>query len=519
MIRIFQYIRKHWILSALLVTVLALVVWYFFWEKAPTKKYEYVAVKRGDVVQEVSVTGKVEPARSVNLSFEKSGRVIATNADIGSHVWAGQVLIELDHAELSAQLAQANANIKIQQAKLDKLLRGTRIEDINVEEVKVANAKLNVGDAERNLKDKIYDAYTKSDDAIRNKVDQLFINPRSSDPVLKVSFVGSQIEDYLEFNRPAIEGMLNKWNASIDLSASSTELIGSALTAQSNLQLVKEFLDNTALGVNGLTVGSISQTTIDSYKSDISTARTNINTAMVNLTAAVEKYQTAKSTLNLAESELSVINAGSDTEDIVAGEAALEDAMANAKMYEAQLEKFILRSPMNGVITKYNAKIGEVMPPNNEVVSIISDNQFQIKMNIPEADIAKVHLGNTARVTLDAYGDDEQFDANIVTIDPGETIVEGVATYETTLQFKKNDERIRSGMTANIDIETARQNNTLSVPQRTIISKNGTKYINLFMGENNTKEVPVSTGLLGSDGNVEITSGVSEGDKAILFIE
>ena len=210
MTRILQYIRKHWILSTLALIVFVFVVWFFFLKKAPAQKYEYVAVKRGDVVQEVSVTGKVEPAKSVNLSFEKSGRVVASNADVGSHVWAGQALIELDHAEVSAQLAQANANIKSQQAKLDKLLRGTRDEEVSVEETKVANAKLNVGDAERNLKDKIYDAYTKSDDAIRNKVDQLFTNPRSSSPTLKVSFADSKAEDYLKFNRPSIEANLTK---------------------------------------------------------------------------------------------------------------------------------------------------------------------------------------------------------------------------------------------------------------------------------------------------------------------
>ncbi|MEK9175292.1 MAG: efflux RND transporter periplasmic adaptor subunit [Patescibacteria group bacterium] len=518
--RLFKYIRKHWVLSALLVIVLALIVWFFFLKKPADKKYEYVAVKRGDVVQEVSVTGKVEPAKSVSLSFEKSGRIVISNADVGSHVWVGQTLVELDHAEISAQLAQANANIKVQQAKLDKLLRGSRPEEIVVEETKVANAKLNVVDAERNLKDKIYDAYTKSDDAIRNKADQLFNNPRSSSLSLKVSFADYATEDYLKLQRPAIESLLIKWSALIDVSISLNNIDDRARNTQNDLQTIKEFLDKAAFGVNGLTVGgSVSQTTIDSYKADISTARTNINTAIVNLTAAIEKYQTAKSTLNLAERELSVIKAGSDKEDILAGEAALEEAEASAKIYEAQLEKYILRSPMNGVITKYDAKVGEVASSNKEIISIISDNQFQIKMNIPEADISKIRIGNIARVTLDAYGDDEKFEANIVTIDPGETVVEGIATYEATLQFKKNDARIRSGMTANIDIETARKNNVLSVPQRTIVSRDGVKYVNIFIGQNITKEIMVSTGLLGSEGNVEITLGLSEGDKAILFIE
>ena len=137
---------------------------------------------------------------------------------------------------------------------------------------------------------------------------------------------------------------------------------------------------------------------------------------------------------------------------------------------------------------------------------------------MPEADIAKVSVGNTSIVTLDAYGRDVVFEAKVVAIDPAETIVDGVATYKVTFQFIEDDERIKSGMTANIDITSDNRENVIAVPQRSIIRKNGDKFVRILDG-NNVKEIKVETGLYGSDGNIEIIRGINEGDKVITFIE
>ena len=135
---------------------------------------------------------------------------------------------------------------------------------------------------------------------------------------------------------------------------------------------------------------------------------------------------------------------------------------------------------------------------------------------MPEADIAKVAVGNGSLVTLDAYGRDVVFEAKVVAVDPAETIVDGVATYKVTFQFVKNDERVKSGMTANIDIKSASRENVIAVPQRAIIRKNGDQFVRIADGES-FREVKVETGLRGSDGNIEIISGINEGDKVITF--
>ncbi len=300
-----------------------------------------------------------------------------------------------------------------------------------------------------------------------------------------------------------VENILNSWKLSVDIDAA---------TAKKNLDEIKLFLDKVALAVNNTSASSnLSQTILDAWKSDISTARTNVNTAIVNLAAS-------ESTLIVEENQLSLEIAGSTLEQIANQEAKLEQAEANVKNIEAQLAKTILVAPISGIVTKQDAKTGEIAAAGTPIVSIISESQFEIEANIPEADIAKVKVGNQARVTLDAYGSDTYFNVSVVKIDPGETIIEGVATYKTTFQFLQKDERVKSGMTANIDILTDRRENVISIPQRAVLSQNGDKIVKISEGKD-IKEVKVKTGLRGVDGNIEIIEGISEGDKIIVSIK
>ncbi len=74
-------------------------------------------------------------------------------------------------------------------------------------------------------------------------------------------------------------------------------------------------------------------------------------------------------------------------------------------------------------------------------------------------------------------------------------------------------------MTANIDILTAKRENVIVVPQRAVIAKNGDKIIKILDRSGIIKEVKAETGLRGSDGNIEIISGLNEGDSVVVFVK
>ena len=488
---------------ALAVAVLAsaaAVYFYFFREAAP--EIDFVLAERGEVIQEVSVTGKVEPAESVELAFEKGGKVVYINVKIGSVVFPGQKLAGLDNSELAASLAEAKANVAIQEAKLAELLLGTRPEEIEVQRAKVKEAG-------EDLLNKIKDAYTKADDAVRNKVDQFISSPRSSAPALSLSSLDSTSKSEVEAGRVYMESLLNFWKTSVDMLSLSADATSEAKTAKENLLKVRGFLEKVALAVNSATANSIiSQATLDGYRTDVATARTNVNTALNSVSAA-------ESNLAVKEKELELKMSGTLSQQIEAQKAQIEQTKAKAENLKAQLLKTELYSPLSGVVTKQDAKVGEIVPANSAVVSVISRAQFNIKTNVSEVDIAKIKVGNEASVTLDAYGNDVQFGARVTFIDPAETVVEGVSTYKVTLEFFEEDEKIKSGMTADLDIKTDKRSGVVYVPQRAVITQDGEKFVQV-LGGGQVKEVPVKTGLRGSDGRVEIMEGVKEGDKVVV---
>ncbi len=139
-----------------------------------------------------------------------------------------------------------------------------------------------------------------------------------------------------------------------------------------------------------------------------------------------------------------------------------------------------------------------------------------ISAAVPEVDVAKITIGDKAEVTLDAYGDTTVFPAAVSSIDPAETVIEGVPTYKVTLYFNDRDERVRSGMTANLDILTERREGVFRIPSRAVTTKDGKKIVRV-PDISGLREVVVETGLRGSDGSIEIVSGLSEGDEVVTF--
>jgi len=510
---------KKFLIIIILVIVALGVGAYFFLRGEKESFYDFAIAERGSLSQEVSVTGRVQPSKSVDLAFEKTGKIAGVYVKVGDRVYQGKTLIQYNNSDTKAQLDGANANLKVQQAKLNELIVGTREEEIQIKEVGVQNAETVVLDSNQNLFDKTRDAYTKSDDSVRSKVDQLFSNPRGDNPQIIFYYIDSNFKSVVERRRAEIEDVLLLWQtASGDLSFSD-DLLSLSKKFRENLNEIKLFLDDVAIMVNSLTTTSIlSQTTIDGWKTDISTARTNLNTATVNLSAAEEEVRSAESALSLAEKNLELAKAGSTAEQIAAQEAQVEKAGADIKNYEAQLSKTVLWSPIKGIITKVDVNVGEIVSANSIVVSVISDANYEIEADIPEVDIAKLEIGDVAKITLDAYGDDVFFNAVIVAIDPAETIIEGVPSYKTTLQFEEEDNRIRSGMTANMDIITEEKEGVIIIPQRAVISKNGDKLVRVVAGEE-IEEIKVKTGLRDSYGNIEIIEGIKEGDKVVTFVK
>jgi len=502
------------------VVVVGIIGGIVFLNRPSKPTYDFIVAKRGNLVQEVSVTGRVKPAKSVDLAFEVGGRVSRVRVSVGDKVRTNQILVQLNNSELAARLAGAEADIKAEQAKLDELRRGARQEDIQVKEAELKKTEQDLVNEYDSVLTDLNNAYTKADDAVRTKTAAIFSGSKTNSYSLTFTSCNAEADSDSTFLRLTSDSELDAWLIELNkLNAISSrgELDQALINAQDSLTLFKRFLERTNAT---LTTGcALGDSALDTYRTSVSTGRTNIAAAFSDIKNLEQSIASEKLNVDKVQSELDLKLAGTAPEQISAQEAKVEQAEANLQNIQAQIAKTILRSPIDGIVTTQDAKIGEIASANIVIISLISEAEFQIEADIPEADIAKITTENTARLTLDAYGDDVVFEAQVITIEPAETIIEGVATYKTTFQFVGEDKRIKSGMTANIDILTGERKNVISVPQRALITKNGNKIVRILDDNGIVQEVNVKTGLLGSDGKIEIIEGVSEGDKVITFIE
>lgn len=551
--------------------------------RGPAKQnYESAVVKRQNVVQQVNVSGKVKPSQAVDLAFEKSGRVALINFSLGQTVQEKDILIELENGDLKAQILQAQAQLEsayssqsqyqaaleVQEAKLKELKQGSRQEEIAVSQSKVAAAQKSLSDAQTNLanaqnkaqtdldnlyddvKDILSDGYTKSDDAVNKQIAEFFSNANTSSPKLTFSLSDSQIKNDVEWQRALANDTLSVMKTKLNLLPKDPAGLDKTLQDfEQSLNSIQSFLARTSQALN-VSI-NLTQSAIYTYQGYVNAGRTNLNTALTDLNNQkqlilaqkstnqqnIDTYQgavnTAKNNLDLAEKELTLKLAGATAEQIAGQEALVKQAQANLQSQsaqikqaqaniqniQAQLVKTMLASPIKGIVSKIKAKVGEIMPANTIAIAVISENEFDLESNIPEVDIAKVKIGDAAQITLDAYGDDIYFEAKVASIEPTETIVEGLSTYKTNLVFLQKDERIKSGMTADIEITTALKENIIAVPMRAVVEKNGEKIVRVVRKNDAIEERKVQTGLRGSKGTVEITEGLAEGEEIIVFTQ
>jgi len=591
--------KRYYVLLFLLVGIVGMS--YYFLSKEKPVEYNTITAERSDLTQEVSVTGRVKAAKSADLAFEASGRITEIFAKIGDYVEAGQELISLNNADISALKRQAQAGassaqallqqyeaaLETQQIKLEELKRGTRPEEIQIAETAIFNAEESWKDAKRNLENIKNKAEVDLQKAYNNALTALLKAVNTGKTAL-LTLSDIQYARFSRYNQDSIRVAnakkiavytllgtedAGRWTTNFIstliggvygtvqniLTNATHENINNSLEATLDaLHKVKNALDAIPTTTDLTTT---ERTNLNAEKNNVSAeiTTTSSNQQLIevqkaanenSIASAETSITNAKNALATAQNQLDLKRAGYTQEQIRAQEAqvkqakasvsaqkaAIAQAWASVQNYQAQIDKTILKAPISGTISRLEVKVGEIVFPSSSTyeiqmpaISIISEGDFEIEANIPEVDISKVKIGDKAKVTLDAYGSDDVFFAAVATINPAETLIEGLTTYKITLLFTETDERIKSGMTANVDILTASKDDVIVIPQRALITKEGKKIVRILKEKPDPKnpektieeltEVEVVTGLRGSAGGIEITEGVNEGDKVVISIK
>ncbi|MEW5720458.1 MAG: efflux RND transporter periplasmic adaptor subunit, partial [Chloroflexota bacterium] len=138
---------------------------------------------------------------------------------------------------------------------------------------------------------------------------------------------------------------------------------------------------------------------------------------------------------------------------------------------------------------------------------------LQVKVTIAEVDIAKIKIGQSAQITMDALPG-KTYTAKIVAIGPVATITQGVVNYPVTAAINNTDGQVKPGMTANLAITVDQRDNVLLVPNRAVRTQGNQRTVTvLYKGL--SIAVPVTIGLT-NEQSAEITSGLLEGDQVVI---
>jgi HlyD family secretion protein len=149
--------------------------------------------------------------------------------------------------------------------------------------------------------------------------------------------------------------------------------------------------------------------------------------------------------------------------------AIAEVALSRARLSEAEtnLEKATIRSPISGVVLNRAVEPGQIVAAslNAPVLFTLAEDltRMELRVDVDEADIGRVGVGNDATFTVDAYPG-RAFPAMITTVRYAPEITEGVVTYKAILSVDNSEGLLRPGLTATATIVVATIADTLHVP-------------------------------------------------------
>jgi HlyD family secretion protein len=246
---------------------------------------------------------------------------------------------------------------------------------------------------------------------------------------------------------------------------------------------------------------------------------------------------------------------------------SIEGAKASSSQARDQLSKTTIYSPLDGVVTVLNSKLGERVVATNqfagtEVMRVADLNHMQAVVDVNENDVVHVKIGDSATIAIDAYGD-RKFKGTVEQIaNTGKTTGTGtqeeVTNFEVKIRLEDHDMRLRPGLSCTAEIQTDLVKEAVAVPIQSVTIRTGDSKLSPEEIEKNkkvtdaqekadnnaevenerlaklaekeereklkkvvflkdggkAKMVEVTTGIA-NDSNIEIKSGIRPGDEVI----
>jgi len=495
------------IIGILLLIVFVGIIGYLILGRDGSFKSNFFIVEKQNLVQEISVVGKVKPVESINLAFERTGVLIRIFVENGQRVERRTLLVQLDITDAEKEVKDAEVSLENTKLALDKinlqqdqLLRGDVLNKSYEEGISVLSGFYDetatiLDSLDGILFGKDLDGRKENIEYYADYDEKFNTLPGHLSKLYKEAeqLQAEGIIDYQLAKRGGGEVTDEAIRSGYDLAVKLAEIIKLTRDVIRNLQdfLIKE----------NLTHGK--ESIINGHASTLSEYDLSINDYLESLIDIIN-------TINDYNDELESLSLDIKTQELLVQQR--ENDLTDAKN---NLAKHFLYSPINAVVSKLDLKEEEIVTANVPVVELISDSEFEIVADIYEEDIVKVKIGAPTEITLPAFPK-ETFRGRVIFIDAAEKIIDRVVYYEIRIGFDEDlPKGIKSTMTADIIIQSERRENVLVVPEEAVQKIDEKITVEVFQ-DGKVEEKEIEIGLEGSNDMVEVVSGLNEGEKVIL---
>ena len=307
----------------------------------------------------LQVTGTVTPVDQATILAQTSGELTSLPVSIGDRVTAGQVIASFSNASQEAAVEQAQGAYDAAEVALERTAGSS-----------AANATSAVLAA-------LASGYSSLDDAVHTRADQLFLNPRSSDPTLAITVPDSTLVNTLVAERLALDPTLADVQTLMNASA-TTSVADLAARATSDVQQVLTFLNYLITAVNETPPSqATSASALAGYQTSLATARTETVAVLTGITTAKTAY---------------------DANSVSAAQAAVKQAAGALAVAKAELEKTLVRAPISGLIVSLPVSLGDYVSQNGSVAIVSNPGSLYIDLSVTSADAKTLSVGNKALV-------------------------------------------------------------------------------------------------------------------------
>jgi HlyD family secretion protein len=217
---------------------------------------------------------------------------------------------------------------------------------------------------------------------------------------------------------------------------------------------------------------SILETQVETAKANLTNANANLERQKVAVADAQSKLKRAKELadrqlINKVDLENAETTLKSAEAQLKSTESSIVQADAAVNKAKVDLDHTIITAPIDGIIIKRSVDRGQTVNAGMsapELFIIAADlTKMQVNASIDESDVGRMRPGQVVTFRVDAYPT-EQFIGTVKQVRLNPVTVQNVVTYSTVIDVPNPELKLKPGMTANVNIEIARRDNVLRVP-------------------------------------------------------